>query len=57
MKYILYGMALQAFITSAMTYLGAINPVPVQQALAGSIFLLLSIVFGLTKRAADKGRT
>lgn len=37
------GMATQALITSGLTQLGIVRPIPAQQFMAGAIFLLLGI--------------
>jgi hypothetical protein len=55
MKYVLYGMAVQALVTASLSFIGQIDPQPRQQALAGLIFFVLAIVIGLTRRAPDAG--
>jgi hypothetical protein len=54
MQYVLYDMACQAFIVALLTHLKVINPHPAQQAFAGSIFLILAIVFAVTSERKRK---
>lgn len=57
-KYLLYGMAIQALVTASLSFFGQIeDPQPKHQALAGLIFFVLAILIGITQRmtARQKG--
>jgi len=50
MSKILFGMGTESIIVSVMTYLEIINPVPLQQLVAGSFLIIASIVMMFIER-------